>query len=199
MADDPKATVKIRFTKDTEEVFARDDGRRRTVKIPRGTIRMVRSPSARYWIRGMGVVEQVRDGSATTEFSRPPAFDAFEGQGLIGDLIAIRDGLIKQDTAPVYKAFKRVSAEELTGIDGLTSDSGMVLQAAFDEVAKTGGIDTVSITDLTDAVNEAITALGNSSAAAKPSAPRRNPAAASTAVPALPGVPKRGPGRPKAS
>lgn len=182
--------VKIRFTKDAEEVFARDDGRRRTVKIPRGTIREVKPSSARYWIRSMGVAEYVRDGSAPA--SRAPVLDPFKGNSdlpsILDDLIEIRTGLVKQDIVPVYETFKRLNIDEVEEIEGLTGDSKTVLREAYNEVAKTGSIDMIAVGDLVDAVNEAITAMGTP--------------AASAAVPALPGMPaagtpRRGPGRPK--
>jgi hypothetical protein len=189
---DPKATVKIRFTKDAEEVFALEDGRRKTLKISRGTIRMVRPASARYWVKSMGVAEQVRDGSSPAIApSRNLFVDTPEGTPL-GDLLTIREGLKKQDIVPVYEAFKHLDIDAVTSLNGLTGDSAMVLQAAFDEVAKTGSIDSVAVGDLTDAVNEAIEAIGKQPAEQQ-----------GGGVPALPGMPatgsRRGPGRPKAS
>lgn len=180
--------VKIRFTKDAEEVKAKADGGRRTVKIPRGTVMDVKPRSAAYWCESMNVAERVR-GAATSSIKAPalPGLPSLpEPSSVLEDFMSIRDGIGKQDFDSIYPIFGRFDDEVTADLTdkGLTSDSAMILDETIKEIHEKGAIETISLTEITDAVNEAIQVLSTPAKTEKapalptPARPRGRPAGA---------------------
>lgn len=169
----------IKFIRDTSITHALPGGGRKDQKIARGTVwDDVKESSANWWC-GKGDAVRVNGGSGSASRSAPSIRPAAP-EVVVSPFVDIAQGINDGDFERVFEAFRSVSDDDIQGLP-ITDDARLVLTAARGEVEATGGINDVSLPDLTDAADEALRVVQ------APQVP---------AAPALP-MPKAKAGRPK--
>lgn len=174
--------VRIKFIKDATEVRAKADGGRRTIKYRSGTEMDVKPRSAAYWCESMNVAERVKTGArGVPNIGQPvPGLPGLpplsNAPSDLEEFEAIRDGLEKQEFEAVYAAFLRLDEDVISDLSdrGLTSDNAMILEETIKEIGEKHTIETISITDLRDAIDQAMEILSTppkAPALPKPAAP----------------------------
>lgn len=173
---------RIRMIRDTSETKATPAGKARTIKIPRGTEMEVSAASARWWVNkgdamliaGTGAVVPPRYDRTTSGAAHalPVAPPVPIERSTVERLTEIASFAKLGDWEDVYTGFQAIRSEEIGRLD-ISSDARLILSETLAEIQRTGGIQTISATDLNDALNEIV-----------------NPASEAPELPAAPEAPE---------